>query len=99
MPKAKAETKTVGALTVDKAVPTKEINGIEFIEVNEMYRMYEFPNGRQIQIDNVKYVNVSASRGHRLLTTDGRMYYIKPAESWFMVFEKYPYEHNAAFTF
>ncbi len=77
----------------------KVINGIEFIELgDEMYRTYEFPNGRQLQIDNVKYVNISKSGGHRLLTVDGRLYYVKPKESWFMAIENYPYA-DKAFTF
>lgn len=91
-------TKQVGGLEVSASVPTKVINGIEFIVADEAYRMYEFPNGRQLEIRDVKYINVSKSRGHRLVCADGTMFYIKPNESWYMVFRKYPYEDNN-FTF
>lgn len=92
------DKKKVGGITVDAAVPVKVINGIEFVVVDEAYRMYEFPNGRQLEIRDVKYVNVSESRGHRLVCADGTMFYVKPHEGWYMVFRKYPYEDNY-FTF
>ena len=98
MPAKKTDTKKVGALEVTKDAPTKVVNGIEYISVDENTRMYEFPNGRQLQIDNVRLINVSESRGHRLITADGTLFYIKPVESWFIIIKKYEFD-NQAFTF
>jgi hypothetical protein len=77
--------------------PVRSINGIEYFEVNELYRVYEFPNGRQIQIDNVKFLNISPSGGHRIITNDGRVYYVKPSESWFMEIGPSPFLEERGF--
>lgn len=91
-PGAKNKTKTDESADVDlePTIGTRTINGLEYVELDEMYRTYEFPNGRQVQFDSVKFLNVSASGGHRLITVDGKLFYVKPRESWFMQIE-----HNA----
>lgn len=64
---------------------TFTVNGIEFIDIsNETYRTYEFANGRVLTIYDPKGINISDSRGHRIITKDGWSLYVKPAEGWFI---------------
>ena len=97
-PGAKNKVKEVES--TDVKTPTavvRNFNGVEYLEVNELYRVYEFPNGRQIQIDSVKFLNVSESGGHRIITADGRVYYVKPEESWFMEIGPSPFLEERGF--
>jgi len=101
-PGAKNKPKGSEDILTDKAVsrpmpPVQSINGIEYYELNELYRVYEFPNGKQIQIDSVKFLNISESGGHRIITADGRVYYVKPKESWFMEIGPSPFLQERGF--
>lgn len=97
--KVKAINEDVAQRSDDKEVlaPVRSINGIEYYELNELYRVYEFPNGKQIQIDSVKFLNISESGGHRIITADGRVYYVKPKESWFMEIGPSPFLQERGF--
>lgn len=46
--------------------------------IHENSRTYLFPNNENIVVDNVRYVRVSESGGHRLTTRGGGMVYIPP---------------------
>ena len=50
---------------------------LEFKSIgDEQYRVYEFPNGSKVRIDNPLQLNVSKSGGHRVLDSDGVSHYI-----------------------
>jgi len=61
---------------------------LRFKFVNEGYREYNFSDGTCLNIDNVLFVSVSESGGHRLFSVDdnnlGTCYYVKPAEGWYI---------------
>ena len=63
-------------------------SNIKFMFVNEGYREYNFPDGEDLYIENVLFLAVSASGGHRLFSVDdnnlGTCYYVKPAEGWYI---------------
>jgi hypothetical protein len=55
----------------------KNESGLDFIDISsEMYRAYEFANGKIIHIDEPLQLNVSKSGGHRLLDNSGISHYI-----------------------
>lgn len=57
----------------------KNETGLQFTEINsEKYRVYEFPGGEQVRIDNPTHLNVSKSGGHRILDAQGISHYIPP---------------------
>ena len=43
---------------------------------HEIYRVYEFPNGKRIRIDKPILLNVSKSGGHRILDSKDVSHYI-----------------------
>ena len=43
---------------------------------HEKYRVYRFPDGNHIQIDNPLLLNVSSSGGHRILDANDISHYI-----------------------
>jgi len=43
---------------------------------HETYRVYYFPNGSQVIIDNPRLINVSESGGHRILDSNDVAHYI-----------------------
>jgi hypothetical protein len=51
---------------------------------DEKYRVYEFPNGKNVLITDPQKLNVSKSGGHRVLDGEGVSHYI-PA-GWFHLF-------------
>ena len=53
---------------------------------SEQYRVYHFPNGATLRIENPLELNVSRSGGHRLVAEAG-CYYIRPEQSWYLFFE------------
>lgn len=54
-------------------------SGIDFSDViGETRRVYLFPGGTAIKVDNVTRICVRPSGGHRLETSDGRKFIIAP---------------------
>ena len=43
---------------------------------HEVYRIYEFPNGVRVKINNPILLNVSKSGGHRILDSKDMAHYI-----------------------
>jgi hypothetical protein len=43
---------------------------------DELYRVYEFPNGTTVQISQPTKLNVSESGGHRVLDANGISHYV-----------------------
>jgi len=43
---------------------------------HEVYRVYEFPDGKRVRIDHPVSLNVSASGGHRITDSKDRGHYI-----------------------
>lgn len=67
--------------------PIQFINesGLEFIDISsEIYREYNFPNGKQLLINHPLYLHISESGGHRLFTRNGTSYYIRVCEGWYI---------------
>ena len=48
----------------------------EMTTINEKTRIYRFPNGEWIEVEDVQELEVSSSGGHRITTKTGKMYYI-----------------------
>ena len=85
------KTKLVGITEVRQEVPTFMLNGVEFIDIStEQYRTYVFADGRELTIYDPRGINISASRGHRIVTKDGWAVYVKPAEGWYLHWRMYP---------
>lgn len=58
---------------------------IDFKDIsNEKFRVYNFPNGATVRIENPKSLHVSASGGHRI-ANDKFGYYVQPREGWWIV--------------
>lgn len=77
--------------------PRQFINesGLEFIDISsEIYREYNFPNGKQLLINHPLYLHISESGGHRLFTRKGISYYIRVCEGWYIEWEAKPGEPN-----
>lgn len=50
---------------------------MEFKDItSELYRVYTFPSGAQVRIDEPKVLNVSKSGGHRVLDNFSISHYI-----------------------
>jgi hypothetical protein len=61
-------------------------SGLTFKDISsETVRVYGFPNGETLKIENPKFLNVSKSGGHRIATGNNRCYYVKPTESWYIM--------------
>ena len=52
---------------------------------SEKFREYTFPNKEKLTIFQPLFLNVSESGGHRIFSNNGCSYYIKPAESWYIM--------------
>lgn len=53
------------------------INGIEFKDLSsEIFRSYEFPDGKIVKINKPLWINISKSGGHRVLDERGYSHYI-----------------------
>ena len=56
--------------------PKVTIEG-EFLDISsEQYRVYSFPTGQKVQIDNPLWLLVSKSGGHRVIAAQGYAHYI-----------------------
>lgn len=62
---------------------------------DEKYRVYCYPDGTVVRLDNPKRLNVSKSGGHRVYTADGISHYVHPGWNhlWWEVYE--PCNHFA----
>lgn len=70
---------------------TFTMGGIVFMDIsNEQYRTYVFADGRELTIYDPRGINISASRGHRIVTKDGWSVYVKPHEGWYLHWRSYP---------
>ena len=50
---------------------------LEFIDIsNEKERVYRFPGGEFVMLENPLKLHVSKSGGHRIMTADGNSHYI-----------------------
>lgn len=66
---------------IQLASPGVQQNVVEIgkkVDAPEEYRTYHFPGAETFTVRNVQYVFVSASGNHRLTTTDGKKYIVKP---------------------
>ena len=52
--------------------------------------MYHFSSGTELEVWNPKYLHVSESGGHRLFTEDGKSYYIRACEGWYIEWKAKP---------
>lgn len=76
-------------------------SALDFTDISsERERVYTFPNGETLRIENPLYLNVSASGGHRLYAEDsvlsilgcrfrtqGVCYYVQPKEGWYITWK------------
>ena len=54
-------------------------SGLDFTDISsEAYRIYVFPNGEGVKIDEPQWLNVSTSGGHRILDIWEVSHYIPP---------------------
>lgn len=70
---------------------------IEFKNIeSELYRVYVFPDGSEVKIENPVGINVSKSGGHRVLGDNGLSHYIP--SGWIHLYWK-PKTGQPAFVF
>jgi len=60
-----------------KPGPVTTNQDLKFSDLSdEQYRVYEYPDGSAVRLDNPTNLNVSKSGGHRVSTKDGVSHYI-----------------------
>ena len=57
--------------------------------IRETSRTYVFPNNEELRIDKVRTLKVSASGGHRIITSNKTMYYVP--NTWIGIKIQSPY--------
>jgi len=80
----KIETRINGSMDL----LTVNVNKRTFVPVQGGVKLYEFPNGRQLEVYNSKYLNTDEG-GHRIICEDGTCFFIRPSESWFITWRNY----------
>lgn len=62
---------------IGKDKPDNTVGQLEFKDVStEIYRVYEFPDGKIVKINKPVKLNVSKSGGHRILDEKGVSHYV-----------------------
>ena len=70
-----------------------ENKGVEFVNESgrlfedissEESREYTFPNGRTLVIRKPLFLNVGSNGGHRVFSSDGYSWYVRPSEGWYI---------------
>ena len=58
-------------------------NTRKFYKLDGAFRKYQFANGRQLEVFNIRYINTDDNK-QRIICDDGTCLYIAPSEGWFV---------------
>lgn len=75
---------------VEGSITLTTVNGNRrlFVPVQGGVKLYEFANGRQLEVYNSKFL-CTENGNHRIICDDGTCLFINPHEGWFITWRNY----------